>query len=86
VRGRKGSLETLGIGKVAKDHRENLLVEEAEAREAKSFLELLESLTSDSRYNQADEFLGGIYQTVEETGKVTIGQRNAVKNIMNQVE
>ena len=84
--GRKGSLDSLGLGAVAKDHRETMLVEEAEAREAKSFLGLLEELTSDSRYNWADDTLGGIYQTVEETGVVTKGQRRAVENIMGRVE
>lgn len=83
---KKGSLDSLGLGAVAKDHRETMLVQEAEAREAKKFLELLEGLTSDSRYNWAGDTLGGIYQTIEETARVTKGQRDAVRNIMDRVE
>ena len=83
---KKGSLESLGLPATASDHRETLSIEEAEAREAKSFLSLLEDLTQDSRYNWADDTLGGIYQTVEETGRVTKPQRRAVENIMARVE
>lgn len=48
-------------------------------------LATIDDLSSDERYEFAEETLGGIYDWVEENGHVTEKQIQAVSNITNSV-
>jgi hypothetical protein len=50
------------------------------------FLEEIEDLQNDDRYGFAADTLEGIHTTVENSGRVTIGQRQAIDNIRESVE
>jgi hypothetical protein len=53
--------------------------------DVQEFLDRIEELREDGRYEWADDTLTGIYDTVYAQNRVTDGQRRAIDNIENAV-
>jgi hypothetical protein len=54
-------------------------------RDADHFLDDIQELRDDDRYLWAEATLRGIYESVSAAGKVSEGQRTAVRNIRDSV-
>lgn len=50
------------------------------------FLDDLEDIVSDARYEWAISLIDGIYKTVEDSEHVSTGQKKAIENIKDRVE
>lgn len=77
----KGDIKSLGLGSKAPDHDQVQRDARETARDLEDFLDDLEVMSEDSRYNFAMDTIAGIHQTVERTRVVTDGQRRAIRNI-----